>query len=263
MNRNMSTKSLPWMALFAIVAAVVTGCGNAEQTAKPDEVDPAKSAAEAPKPNLTWDEAKQAYVEKREDGSIAYEGDKSGTGVFKMKDDAGRPVTLDRTGEIPISESGVAEYPGSTIPGKEPQGAVKLASSIMTQYNFKRATTDPAAKVVAFYKQECTITKEEKKDEKNAMIYQGADRGDVKGVMILTGKNKRGDDVDIRIIPAQEELKQTIMRIKVTLKGAKVPPKPKTATKATPTLPADQGDKTVPVPSAPPAKGGPTGNADQ
>lgn len=259
----MSTKSLPWIALFAIAGAVVTGCANTEQTAKPDGVDPAKKAGEAPKPSLTWDEAKQAYVEKRDDGSIAYEGDKAGTGVFSMKDKEGRPVTLDRTGEIPISDSGVAEYPGSTIPGKEPQGAVKLTSPIMTQYSYKRATTDPVEKVVAFYKQDCTIAKEEKKDEQNAMIYQGAERGDVKGVIILTGKNKRGDDVDIRIIPAQEELKETIMRIKVTLKGAKIPPKPKTATKPTPIRPSDQGDKSAPIPNAPPAKGGPTGTADQ
>ena len=130
----------------------------------------------------------------------------------------------------------------------------------MTQYNYKRATTDPIDKVVAFYKEECKIAKEEKRDEKNAMIYQGVDRGDVEGIVLLTGKNKRGDDVDIRIIPAQEELKETIIRVKVTLKGAKIPPP---TSKPTPTPKPSTGDKTEPVHAPAPARGGPTGVGDQ
>ena len=203
----------------AIVLAAIAGCSSdANKTAEAGKTDTATTASEEKKdekkkPEVirTVDPQTGVVTEKTKDGTSESTIDpKTGLGVIKSVDKYKKPFTLDRTGNVPLSEVGLPEYPGSQVPPKQPK-VMKITAYGGWEWGMIRTTSDAPEKVIAFYKTKIQKPEEEKNE----------------GRIMVKGLKPNGDKVTIIAMKSPKNEKETMISVQVRRRDPNVKDLPK------------------------------------
>ncbi|HRI42634.1 MAG TPA: hypothetical protein PLL78_00935 [Fimbriimonadaceae bacterium] len=199
--------------------SVLFGCsGDAAKTADAGKSDSSattadgkKDAPKKPEVVRTVDPKTGMVTEKTKDGTSESTIDpKTGLGVIKSVDKYKKPFTLDRTGNVPLSEVGLPEYPGGQIPPKQPK-VMKITAYGGWEWGMVRTTSDTPEKVIAFYKSKIQKPEEEKSD----------------GRIMIKGAKPNGDKVTVIASRNPKNDKETMISVQVRRRdpNVKAPPK--------------------------------------
>ncbi|MBX7133566.1 MAG: hypothetical protein K1X67_12905 [Fimbriimonadaceae bacterium] len=251
--------------ILIALGAMLVGCNSGGETPK---ADAGKSTAPE-ETKTTETEAKkeekknpEIVTTKNSDGTVTQKtkdgkaemtiNEKTGLGTVKMVDKNGKPMSIDRTGEVPMSEVSVPDYPNSTVPPKEPK-VLKITAFGGWEWGMIRMTADGPDKIFEFYKAHVKDAKIDTKGDPQTM----------------KGKSAKGDNVSIAV----KKIKDGEYRLSIGVRrrdpNVKLPDKPK------PSGVSKDGPKTSgeikidpskvqpnrPIPGPKPAPGGPPPSA--
>lgn len=261
----MNTKVTFMKRLWILIAlgALLTGCNSGgetpkadagksttTETAKSEETEPKKDVKKNPE-IVTTKNSDGTVTQKTKDGKAEMTiNEKTGLGTVKLVDKAGKPMSIDRTGDVPVSEVSVPEYPNGTVPPKEPK-VIKITAFGGWEWGMVRTTADGPDKIFAFYKPHVKDAKMDTKSDPQTM----------------KGKSAKGDNVTIAV----KKIKDGEYRLSVGVRrrdpNVKLPDKPKdTASGVTKDGPKTSGEIKLdpnvrPNRPVPPIKGSPGSGA--